>query len=42
MGEDFKINTFYDEKGEELEKIIAHFIANMLKSDGIKNEKVRA
>lgn len=33
MGEEFKINTFFDEDGEEIEKIIANFIANMLKSN---------
>ena len=30
MGESFKINIYFDEKGEELEELIKHLIINIL------------
>ncbi len=30
MSETFKINIYFDEKGEELENLIEHLIVNML------------
>ena len=30
MSESFKINTYFDEKGESLESLIEHLIINML------------
>ena len=31
MSETFKINIYFDEKGEELEELIKHLIINILK-----------
>lgn len=31
MNETFKINMFFDEKGEELEKIVSDYLINQLK-----------
>lgn len=31
MNESFKINIYFDEKGEDLEDLIEHLIINMLK-----------
>ena len=33
MIETFKINIYFDEKGEELEGVIKHLIINILKKD---------
>ena len=33
MSEIFKINIYFDEKGEELEEVIKHLIINSLKKD---------
>lgn len=33
MSETFKINMHFDEKGEELERLIKHLIINILKKD---------
>ena len=33
MSETFKINIYFDEKGEELEGLIKHIIINILKKD---------
>ena len=33
MSETFKINMYFDEKGEELEKLIKHLIINILKKN---------
>ena len=33
MSETFKINIYFDEKGEELEGLIKHLILNILKKD---------
>ncbi len=30
MNETFKINVYFDEKGEEIENIISHFLIDML------------
>ena len=30
MNESFKINIYFDEKGEDLEKLVEHLIMNML------------
>ncbi len=40
MEEEFKIHVFFNEDGEELEKIIANFLINRLKENLIKNQKV--
>lgn len=39
MSETFKINMYFDEKGEELERLIKYLIINTLKKIllGIKN-----
>lgn len=31
MNETFKINMFFDEKGEELEKLVSYYLINQLK-----------
>ena len=36
MNEDFKINIFFNEDGEELEKILSNFFINILKTENIK------
>lgn len=37
MNESFKINVYFDEQGEELEKIITYFLINKIeKSKNIK------
>ena len=33
MSETFKVNIYFDEKGEELEGVIKHLIINILKND---------
>ena len=33
MNESFKINIYFDEKGEDLEKLIEHLIINMLEKN---------
>lgn len=33
MSETFKINIYFDEKGEELEELIKHLIINILKKN---------
>ncbi len=33
MSETFKINIYFDEKGEELEGVIKHLTINILKKD---------
>ena len=33
MNKTFKINIYFDEKGEELEVLIKHLIINILKKD---------
>ena len=33
MDESFKINVYFDEKGEELESIISHFLINILEKN---------
>ena len=33
MSETFKINIYFDEKGEELERLIKHLIINIVKKD---------
>lgn len=30
MNESFKINVYFDEKGEEIEKIILHFLIDII------------
>jgi len=35
--EDFKINIYFNENGEELEKIIANFLANTLKDNSMSS-----
>ncbi len=35
MSETFKINVYFDEKGEELEKIIGHLLINILEKNDI-------
>ena len=30
MSEKFKINVYFDEKGEEIENLISHFLVNIL------------
>ncbi len=37
MKEDFKINIYFNENGEELEKIIANFLANTLKDNSMSS-----
>ena len=37
MNEKFKINVYFDEKGEELEKIISYFLISKLESK-VKND----
>lgn len=34
MNETFKINVYFDEKGEEIESIISHFLIDTLKKKG--------
>ncbi len=34
MSESFKINVHFDEKGEEIENIISHFLINILEKKG--------
>lgn len=33
MNETFKINIYFDEKGEELEKILSYYLINQLKEN---------
>ena len=33
MNKTFKINMYFDEKGEEIERLIKHLIINILKKD---------
>ena len=33
MNKTFKINMYFDEKGEKLEELIKHLIINILKKD---------
>lgn len=33
MNETFKINVHFDEKGEEIEKIISHLILNIMEKN---------
>ncbi len=37
MYETFKINVYFDEKGEELEKLISYFLINRI-DEKIKNK----
>lgn len=34
MNETFKINVHFDEKGEEIENIISHFLIDILEKKG--------
>ena len=34
MSETFKINAYFDEKDEEIEKLIARFLINILEKKG--------
>lgn len=34
MSETFKINVYFDEKGEEIENIISRFLIDILKKKG--------
>ena len=33
MNETFKVNVYFDEKGEEIEKIISHLILNIMEKN---------
>lgn len=33
MSETFKINVYFDEKGEEIEKIISHFLIDIIEKN---------
>ena len=33
MNETFKINVYFDEKGEEIENIIVHFLIDIIRED---------
>ena len=33
MNEAFKINVYFDEKGEEIEKIISHLLVNIIEKN---------
>ena len=33
MNETFKINVYFDEKGEEIENIISHFLIDILEKN---------
>lgn len=34
MNESFKINVYFDEKGEEIENLISHFLIHILENNG--------
>lgn len=33
MNEEFKINVYFDEKGEEIEKIISHLLIDIIEKN---------
>lgn len=33
MNETFKINAYFDEKGEEIEKVISHLLIDIIKKN---------
>lgn len=33
MNETFKINVYFDEKGEEIEKVISHLLIDMIEKN---------
>ena len=37
MEGDFKINTFYDDKGYEIEKILADYLISVIKTANFQN-----
>lgn len=37
MEGDFKINTFFDDNGEEIEKLLANYLLSVIKTRAIDN-----